>query len=116
VKPRAPRTLFGRLLLIVTVGLLLAQVLGAGLQLSERRSMVGSTVSLEVTQRLAAVYRAIDYQRPAERARLAALLTSPRLSLELLPRAPQEQAMAARFHGLVSGLEKLLGPDVEVRA
>ncbi|MDP1900396.1 MAG: ATP-binding protein [Rubrivivax sp.] len=116
MKPRAPRTLFGRLLLIMTAGLLLAQVLGVWLQLSERRNTVGSTVSLELTQRVAAVYRAIDHQRPAERAELAAWLASPRLSLELLAQAPQEQAMAARLHGLVVGLKKLLGPDVEVRA
>jgi signal transduction histidine kinase len=112
---RAPRTLFVRLLLIVTAGLLAAQLLGAWLQLSERQRAVGSTVSLGLTQRLAAVVRAIDHQPPAARAALAADLSTPRLKLGLLAAAPAVHAAAGRNHEFTADLQRLVGPANEVR-
>ena len=78
-----PRTLFGRLVLVMTAGLLLAQSLGAVLHLSELRRTVGRTVSQELAQRVAAVYRAVDSQTGAERERLTKLLSTPRQQLTL---------------------------------
>lgn len=72
-----PRTLFGRLVLLMAAGLLLAQLLGAALHLSELRRTVGRTVSQELAQRITAVYHAIDSQTGAERERLARLLSTP---------------------------------------
>ncbi|MDD2743756.1 MAG: ATP-binding protein [Rhodocyclaceae bacterium] len=86
-----PRTLFGRLVLLLAGGLILTQLIGAAMHLAERQKMLSTTVNGEFAQRIAAVYRAIDHQAAAERLQLAQLLSSPRqqLSIETLaPKAP----------------------------
>jgi signal transduction histidine kinase len=91
-----PRTLFGRLILLMAGGLALAQLIGATLHMAERQRLVSTTISAEFAQRVAAVYRAIDHQPAAERAGLAQLLSSPRqqLSLESSPPTTPESAVA----------------------
>jgi signal transduction histidine kinase len=115
MKARLPRTLFGRLVLVMTAGLLIAQLLGAVLHLSELRRTVGRTVSNEVAQRVAAVYRAIDSQTGAERERLANLLSSPRQQLTLEAIAPSDRDDASMFPEILDSLAILLGPGVEIR-
>jgi signal transduction histidine kinase len=110
-----PRTLFGRLVLVMTAGLLLAQLLGAVLHLSELRRTVGRTVSHELAQRVAAVYRAVDSQTGAERERLARVLSTPRQQLTLEAVAPPDRDDTAMFPEILDNLTVLLGPDVEVR-
>jgi signal transduction histidine kinase len=110
-----PRTLFGRLVLVMMAGLLLAQSLGAVLHLSELRRTVGRTVSQELAQRVASVYRAVDSQTGTERERLAKVLSTPRQRLTLeAPVSPQRDD-ASMSPELLDGLTALLGPDVEVR-
>lgn len=111
-----PRTLFGRLVLLMAAGLLLAQLLGAVLHLSELRRTVGRTVSQELAQRITAVYHAIDNQTGAERERLARLLSTPRQQLTLETLAPRASAEAPMFPEILDGIAALLGPGVEVRA
>lgn len=110
-----PRTLFGRLVLVMTAGLLLAQLLGAVLHLSELRRTVGRTVSHELAQRVAAVYRAVDSQTGAERERLARVLSTPRQQLTLEAVAPPDRDDTAMFPEILDNLTVLLGPGVEVR-
>jgi signal transduction histidine kinase len=111
-----PRTLFGRLVLLMAAGLLLAQLLGAALHLSELRRTVGRTVSQELAQRITAVYHAIDSQTAAERERLARLLSTPRQQLTLETLAPPASAEVPMFPEILDGIAALLGPGVEVRA
>lgn len=115
MKARLPRTLFGRLVLVMTAGLLIAQLLGAALHLSELRRTVGRTVSNEVAQRVAAVYRAIASQTGAERERLANLLSSPRQQLTLEAIAPSDRDDASMFPEILDSLAILLGPGIEIR-
>lgn len=110
-----PRTLFGRLVLVMAAGLLLAQSLGAVLHLSELRRTVGRTVSLELAQRVASVYRAVDSQTGAERERLANLLSTTRQQLTLEALAPPDRDDNAMFPEILDNLSILLGPGVEVR-
>ena len=110
-----PRTLFGRLVLVMAAGLLLAQLLGAVLHLSELRRTVGRTVSHELAQRVAAVYRAVDSQTGAERERLARVLSTPRQQLTLEAVAPPDRDDTAMFPEILDNLTVLLGPGVEVR-
>lgn len=78
-----PRSLFGRLILLMAGGLILAQLIGAAMNMAERQRMIGTTINAEFAQRVAAVYRAIDSQPALERPRLAQLLSSPRQQLNI---------------------------------
>ena len=74
-----PRSLFGRLALLMAGGLVLTQLIGATLHLTERQRTLGAVVSQEFAQRVAAVHRAIDSQPAGERAALVTPMarTSP---------------------------------------
>ena len=91
-----PRSLFGRLILLMAGGLIVAQLIGAAMHMAERQRMIGTTINAEFAQRVAAVYRAIDHQPSAERTRLAELLSSPRqlLSIEARPPITPENDLA----------------------
>ena len=80
-----PRSLFGRLILVMTAGLLVAQLISVTLHLSERQRTVARTASEEIAERVAAVYRALDSQTGAQRGQLAALLSSRNLAASLEP-------------------------------
>jgi hypothetical protein len=115
-----PRTLFGRLVLLMAAGLLLAQLLGAALHLSELRRTVGRTVSQELAQRITAVYHAIDSQhRSGARSRLAqACCRTPRQQLTLEIDGTAGRALKPRCSPrfVVMACAALLGPGVAVRA
>ncbi|MBL8488919.1 MAG: HAMP domain-containing protein [Rhodocyclaceae bacterium] len=111
-----PRSLFGRMVLLMTVGLVVAQLAGAALQFAERQRTVGRTVSHELAQRVAAVYRAVDAERGAGRRQLAALLSAPRQQLSIETGAPPAAAAGPTFlAGFPDHLKELLGADVEMR-
>lgn len=110
-----PRTLFGRLVLLMAAGLIVAQLAGAAIQLYERQRSLGHSVSHELAQRLAAIYRAVDGQLPANRLPLATLLATPHQQLTLVTSAPpsvEGPTMLADFPG---HLAELLGPGVTIR-
>ncbi len=110
-----PRTLYGRLVLLMALGLVVAQLAGAAIQLYERQRSLGHSVSHELAQRLAAVYRAIDGQAPGNRQPLATLLATPHQRLTLMASAPpsvDSPTMLADFPG---HLAELLGPGVAMR-
>ncbi|MDP2794762.1 MAG: ATP-binding protein [Sulfurisoma sp.] len=110
-----PRSLFGRLALLMIVGLVVAQMAGAVIHLAERSRTVGHTVSHELAQRLAAVYRAIDSQGAGERRRLAVLLSAPRQQLAIETAAPPGTARSELLADFPARLHELLGDGVEVR-
>lgn len=55
-----PRSLFGRLVLLMASGLVLAQLIGAAMHLAERQRTIGTTVGHEFAQRVAAIHQTID--------------------------------------------------------
>ena len=83
-----PRSLFGRLILLMAGGLILAQLIGAAMHMAERQRMISTTINAEFAQRVAAVYRAIDNQPSSERSRLTQLLSSPRQQLSIESSSP----------------------------
>ena len=110
-----PRTLFGRLVLLMATGLVVAQLAGAVIHLAERQRTVGRTVSDEMAHRLAAVYRAIDSHDAGSRQDLALQLSSPRQQLAIEATAPDAVAGPTLLVDLPGRLHGLLGDGVEVR-
>lgn len=110
-----PRTLFGRLVLLMAAGLVVAQLAGAAIQLYERQRSLGQSVSHELAQRLAAVYRAMDGQTPANRQPLAALLATPNQQLSLVDQAPPSVDSPTMLADFPAHLTGLLGAGVAVR-
>jgi signal transduction histidine kinase len=109
-----PRTLFGRLTLIIVGGLFAAQLLGGLLYLRERKLIVDQRVSHELAQRVAAAYRALDSQTGPQRLALAALLSTPRQQLTLATSVASPQGMPVGEHVLTATLRELLGQEVEL--
>lgn len=107
-----PRTLYGRLVLLMALGLIVAQLAGAAIQLYERQRTLGHSVSHELAQRLAAVYRAIDGQQQGNRQPLAKLLATPHQKLTLVASAPPSVDGPTMLVDFPGHLAELLGPGV----
>lgn len=110
-----PQSLFGRLVLLMTAGLVAAQLAGTAIQFSERRQSLRATVGTELAQRVGAMHRAIGSQPPDERARLAGRLSTPRLLLSVEPSAPPDTIGASALPDLPALLREGLGEDVTLR-
>ncbi len=110
-----PRSLFGRLLLLMTAGLVLAQLAGTAIHLRERQRSLGDIVSQEMVQRFAAIHRAIDNEQPSERQRLAHLLSTPRLALMVESSAPAASQTETMLTSFVQRMRDQIGSGFEVR-
>lgn len=113
-----PRSLFGRLMLVLASGLLLAQLLSAAINFAERDRLLLRARGTQQAQRISDVVKLLDSLGPAERERIVAVLSVPPLVLSLqdAPAVPAAQdpgrAPAAMF---VSMLRASLGADRELR-
>lgn len=111
-----PKTLFGRMVMLMTAGLLLAQAAGAVIFVLERQRSLGHTLSHEVVQRIAALHRTLDRLPGPEQAALAASLSTPRLQLAIEATVPTDDAPPAPAAWLAPGgdlalhLREALGP------
>ena len=65
-----PRSLFGRLMLVLSAGLILAQLLSAAINLVERDSLLVRASGMQPAQRIADIVTLLDSMTPAERARI----------------------------------------------
>lgn len=110
-----PRTLFGRLLLLMAGGLVLTQLIGAAMHLAERQRTIGTTIGHEFAQRVAAIHRAIDNQTEHGRQQLAERLSTPRQHLSVVADAPAPMGTAAGTSEFLQRLTEVLGPETEVR-
>lgn len=110
-----PRTLFGRMTLIIVGGFLATQLLGGLIYLRERQTIVQQQVSHELAQRVAAAYRAVNSLTGSQRRALAARLSTPRQELTLAAAASAPPGTAAVPHVLPATLRKLLGQQIELR-
>ncbi|MDE2367572.1 MAG: HAMP domain-containing protein [Burkholderiales bacterium] len=108
-----PRSLFGRLVGVLAVGLVLAQVASAWINWSERDRMLVEVAGMQPVQRIADIVRLLDSAAPAERQRIAGILDAPPLVLRLggstLPpgtgdeASPQARMVAAMLHAALGG-------------
>lgn len=111
-----PRSLFGRTVLILLGGLVGAQLISAAISLSERDQALFHYSDQQWAQRDAEAVKLMDSVTPAERQRIASILTSPRLFVTLTPQpatqgSPDQQA--ADFRQMLQGV---LGSGHAVRA
>ncbi len=83
-----PQTLFGRLLLVLSGGLLAAQLLSALINWAERDRLVLAVGGMQQMQRIADAVRLLDALPPPERDRVVAVLSVPPLVLSLLDTPP----------------------------
>ena len=108
-----PQSLFGRLLLFLTGGLVAAQLLSAAILLQDRDQALYHAIGGHVAQRIAAIVNLLDALDETERQRLVTALDLPptRLSLGLpgqTETAPDERYHTTLFRAL---LKRQLGPD-----
>ena len=113
-----PASLFGRLVLVLAGGLLLAQLLSAAINLAERDRLLLSAGGAHHAQRIADVVKLLDSMAPDERQRIVAVLNMPPLVLTLHdkplaePTEPGSGARAAMFGAM---LRASLGEDRAMR-
>ncbi|MDS4040869.1 MAG: ATP-binding protein [Candidatus Competibacter sp.] len=107
-----PQSLFGRLLLFLTGGLIVAQLLSAAILLQDREQALYHAIGGHVAQRIAAIVNLLDTLDDGERRRLVAALDLPptRISLDLpweTAIEPDERYQTVLFRTLMS---RQLGP------
>ncbi len=86
-----PQSLFGRLMGVLTIGLMLAQLLSAAINAAERDQLLTRGFGAQPAQRIADVVKLLDSLAPTERERVVAVLGVPPLVLSL----QDEPAIAA---------------------
>jgi signal transduction histidine kinase len=112
-----PRSLFGRMVLVLLAGLVAAQALSLAIHWHERGELLYRASGLQSAQRIADIVKLLDSLAPAERRRIAALFAAPPLvvSLDIVPaqagEGPDESAQAAFLRTM---LRRLLGDDRSV--
>jgi signal transduction histidine kinase len=113
-----PRSLFGRLMLVLASGLIIAQLLSATINLVERDSALVRASGMTPAQRIADVVKLLDSLGPSERSRIVGILQTPPLMVSL-ERAPMAEdapstggAHAAMFTAV---LRAALGDERPVR-
>ena len=78
-----PRSLFGRLMLVLATGLALAQLLSAAINVAERDQLLNRSFGMQPAQRIADVVKLLDSLPGAERERVVAVFGAPPLVLSL---------------------------------
>jgi signal transduction histidine kinase len=78
-----PRSLFGRLVLVLLAGLLLAQLLGAAIQFQDRGAVLYQASGLYTAERIGEIVRLLDSSDPEERVRLVGILDTPPMRVVL---------------------------------
>jgi len=102
-----PRSLRGRLILLLLCGLLLAQLASALILFRNRGEALYQASGMQVAQRIASIAHLLDGTAPAERPRLAAALQAPPLYISLgrpgLPgQSPETDSLAAGFRAVLA--------------
>ena len=112
-----PRSLFGRLLLVLAGGLLVAQLLSAAINAAERGRLVSGSFGMQPAQRIADVVQLLDGLGDAERQRVRALFQTPPLvlSLHATPRLPDTAASSWHTQMFAQRLQGALGDTRQLR-
>ncbi|MDH4215433.1 MAG: ATP-binding protein [Gallionella sp.] len=101
-----PSTLFGRLVVVLLVGLLLAQLAGAAILLRDRSVALFETGGLFVAQRITGIVRVLDILEPEQRQMALRALAGPNLRVAIErdpePLPPDESWQAARIKTMLA--------------
>lgn len=108
-----PQSLFGRLLLLLTGGLIVAQLLSAALLLQDRDQTLYHAIGGHVAQRITAIVNLLDTLSDSERRRLVAALDLPPTRIRLDMSWETEMASDDRYHTTLfrALLKRQLGPN-----
>jgi len=111
----APRSLFGRLVLVLLAGLIVAQLLSLAIHMHERGELLLQASGVRSAQRVADVVRLLESVGPAERRRIVDVLSAPPLiiSLDRGPIAPSDRGEAGSTRAALFGamLRRFLGSE-----
>lgn len=114
-----PRGLFGRLVLILLGGLVLAQLATAYINLSERDQLLYRASGMQIAQRIADLSKLLDSVSPPERRRIVSVFNAPPLVISLdRPRMSPERGPEDadfRFSMLGTVLSHALGEGMQVQ-
>ncbi|MBI2960170.1 MAG: HAMP domain-containing protein [Betaproteobacteria bacterium] len=78
-----PRSLFGRLILVLLAGLILAQLATLYINVTERDQLLYRAGGMQLAQRIADIAKLLDSMPAAERRRIAAVFNAPPLAISL---------------------------------
>jgi signal transduction histidine kinase len=110
-----PRSLFGRLMLVLLAGLLLAQLASFAIHMHERSELLLQASGVQSAQRVAEIVRLLDSLSPGERRRIVAILSAPPLTISLdrppLAAAGADAEAGARATLFAAMLRRFLGDD-----
>jgi signal transduction histidine kinase len=108
-----PRSLFGRLVLLMLVVLVAAQLLGLAIHLHERRELLREATGMQAARRIVDILRLLDSLKPDERRRIVVVLSTPqlRVQVEAAPEKALVQSADQRARALLFGafLQRSIG-------
>jgi signal transduction histidine kinase len=113
-----PRSLFGRLMLVLASGLIVAQLLSTAINLQERDSLLVRASGMQPAQRIADIVKLLDSLGPAERNRIVGLFNVPPLivSLDRAPAADNTESVGGAHAAMFSAvLRAALGDERPIR-
>ncbi len=111
-----PRSLFGRLVVVLLGGLIVAQLAAAYINLAERDRLLYRAGGMQLAQRIADIARLLDSVAPQERRRIAAVFNAPPLAVSLdRPPLAQGEAAEAQSSVFAGVLRFALGAEMPVR-
>ncbi len=114
----APRSLFGRLVLILLGGLILAQLATAYINLTERDQLLYRAGGMRLAQQISDIVRLLDSLPAAERRKVVAVFNAPPLTVSLdRPRITTRQGSAEGdfAHSMFTTVLRFaLGEDAQV--
>jgi len=110
-----PRSLFSRLVLVMLVVLVIAQLLSLAVHMQERGELLARASGMHSAQRIADIVRLFESLSPAERRRIAQVLSTPPLTVMLgerplaVPGEDGERRARAALFGAM--LRRFLGDE-----
>ncbi len=113
-----PQSLFGRLMLVLASGLVVAQMLSAAINLAERDSVLVRASGMQPARRIADIVTLLDSLTPAERTRIVGILNVPPLvvTLDRTPAADDSAATGGAHAAFFSSvLRTVLGDERPIR-
>ena len=112
-----PRSLFGRLTLVLLIGLVAAQLLSTWFLLRDRGQTLYQSIREDTVARVAGIVRLLDALQPKERERLLPLLSAPETLVQLAEHpVPAPVPDSASVSALVErGLRRQLPPGTPIR-
>ena len=111
-----PRSIFGRLVVVLLGGLIVAQLAAAYINLAERDRLLYRAGGMQLAQRIADIARLLDSVAPQERRRIAAVFNAPPLAVSLdRPPLAEDKLGDGQSSVFASVLRYALGADMPVR-